>query len=201
MDKLSTSLTCSLRRSKIMVGTRTNQVWLRFTCWEVLKGLVHTTRSKFNATSRAIQLILKSVGSRINTSASFRNHWPITSTRQNAESKSNQTVSLLHSKRKKIKPGLIWSRRLARRPSLQQVLKTLETCRAKISTRQIPRVVSWIWWRICTKQVMMIWSEQSQRVFQRHAMERKFQEILLALEWEGPHSRCHLLFEPLLLLH
>ena len=161
---------------------------------------MRTTRSKSNATLRPIQLILKSVGSRTSTSASFRNHWPITSTQQNVESKSNQTVSLLHSRRKRIKPGLIWSRRSARRPSPLRVLKTLGTCRDKISTRKIPRVVSWIWWRICTKQVTMTWSERSPKVFQRHAMEKKFQEIRLALVLEEPHSRCHLPFEPLSLV-
>ena len=201
MDKHSTSQTCSLPQSKIMAGTKTNQVWSRYTCWEILRVLEHTTRSKSNATLRPIQLILKSVGSRTSTSASFRNHWPITSTRLNAESKSNPTVLQSRWKRRRIKPGLTWSRRSARRPSPQRVLKIQGI--NKISTRQIPRVVSWIWWRICTKQAMMTWSERSQRVFQRHAQVKKFQEIRLALGWEGPHSRCLLfeLFSLVLTLH
>ena len=183
-----------------MAGTRTNPAWLRYTCWEVLRELEHTTRSKFSATLRPIQLILKSVGSRTNTSASFRNHWPITSYQQNVESKSNLTVSLSRWKKKRIKPGSIWSRRLVRRRSPQRALKTLEIFRAKISTRKTHREVSWIWWRICTKQAMMTWSERSPKVFQRHAQVKKFQEIRLAPVLEEPHSRCHLLFEPLSLV-
>ena len=182
-----------------MAGIKTNPVWSRCMYWGDLRGSKLMTRSKSNAILRPIQLILKSVGSRTNTSASFRNHWPITSTRQNVESKSNLTVSLSRWKRKRIKPGSIWSRRSERRRSPPRALKILEIFRAKISTRKTPREVSWIWWRICTKQAMMTWSEQSPKVFQRLAQEKKFQEIRLAPVLEEPHSRC-LLFELLSLV-
>ena len=167
-----------------MVGTRTSQGWSKFTSCEALRASVLTIRRQSSVNLRLTRSTWKFVGSRARTIAFCWSHWPITSIQRLVASRSSQIAWPLRWRKKKIKYGSTWRRKVA---TVRASKANKRPRRALTSMLRTHRAAWWRWWRICMTRETMTWRERFQKVLQRQERASRFQAVLAQLL-----NNCHL---------